>query len=636
VVRRSWAGLRKIVFVGSVMILLFSFRAAVFAGASMNHVRVAKMSDAQVEKLWRNMRPVRLAPPVMTAQVTSATGEKENEVMTPENQNGEKKKAYELHGEERFGGYYDQVTGNKENAQLDEGPQFLQELDLSLLHHGKNGREFEMVFNSRLTDDKYVDTEHASIVDFHINISNQTYLFTLGDYLGTLSDFTFNQALRGVYLEKAFPELKGLKIIALAGIQNDRWEAFWKHMENQSYDRYYEGLRVSFVPVGPLTIGFNFINGKDEPGSVSDSANPSLENRVGSADFALSLMDNALNLSGEAAWSWFKATNENGGEFEEAANEHPGSITDAAYRLGGNFTRGMFTMHAGYSRVEPDFRGIGGISTPDTEEYFASMGLNPWPQVTLELGYRGARDNLDGRLETTTRHEMPEVSITFQEIPHLKNLTVGFKFSRSSTDTGNDSVDTDTDTAGMTVDYGIYGFNISAEGEIRDEKDRVDAMNHVKTHSFGFRLDRAFSKGSFQFNPYVGFEWERQRGKTPGSQAPITIDGVEQWEVTSADIPVSILETLRYTRTYTAGCQMTLGNDWDANMDYSYIDEDVNAAGGGNDSKTTTFDVNLTYRILGHEDKLLGLYYKLEDHNYELGNDDFKEQVYGFQLTKRF
>ena len=601
----------------------------------MNQVRVAKMSDTQIEKLWRNMRPVHLASPVMTAQVTNSAGEKENEVLTPQKE--EKKKAFELHGEERFGGYYNQLSGNKDNAQLDEGPQFLQELDLTLLHHGKNGREFEMVFNTRLTDDKYVDTEHASIVDFHVNISNQGYLFTLGDYLGTLSDFTFNQALRGVYFEKEFQDLKGLKIIALAGIQNDRWEAFWKHLENQSYDRYYEGIRVSFVPTEPLTIGFNFINGKDDPGSVSDSTSPSLENRVGSVDFALSLMENALNFNGEAAWSWFKATSERGGELEEVVNERLKSVTDGAYRLGGDFTKGMFTVHAGYSRVEPKFQSIGGISSPDTEEYFATLGLNPWPMVSLELGYRGARNNLDGQLETTTRHKMPEFSITFQEIPHLDNLTVGFKFSRSSTDTGDDSVDNDTDTAGMTADYSIYGFNISAEGEIRDEKDHVDAMNHVKTHSFGFRLDRAFTKGSFQFSPYVGFEWERQRGKTAGSsQTPIDVEGVEQLEVTSGDITVMVLETLRYTRTYTAGCQMNLGKDWDADVAYSYIDEDVNTAGGGNDSETTTLDVSLTYRIFGHEDKLLGLYYKLEDHNYELGNDDYKEEIYGFQLTKRF
>ncbi len=617
--------------------LIFVMALCAFASetSAKNNMRVARMTDTQVEKLWRNMRPVHLEPPVMTAQVTTPSGEKENEVLAPQKE--EKKKAYELHGEERFGGYYNQISGNKENAQMDEGPQFLQELDLTLLHHGKTGREFEMVFNSRLTDDKYVDTEHASIVDFHINISNQGYLFTLGDYLGTLSDFTFNQALRGVYLEKEFPELRGLKIIALAGIQNDRWEAFWKHLDNQSYDRYYEGIRVSFVPTGPLTVGFNFINGKDDPGSVSNSTAPSVENRVGSVDFSLTLLDSALNLNGEAAWSWFKATSEGGGELEEVVNERLKSVTDGAYRLGGDFTKGMFTVHAGYSRVEPKFQSIGGISSPDTEEYFATLGMTPWPQISLELGYRGARNNLDGQLETTTRHRMPELSITFQEIPHLDNLTVGFRFSRSSTDTGNDSVDTDTDTAGMTVDYSIFGFNISAEGEIRDDTDHVDAVNNVKTHSFGFRLDRTFTKGDFQFNPYIGFEWERQRGKTTtGNQASINVEGVEQVEVTREDIVVRVLETLRYTRTYTAGCQMNVGKDVDGEVSYSYIDEDVNAAGGGNDSKTTTLDVNFTYRILGHEDKLLGVYYKLEDHNYELGNDDYKEQIYGFQLTKRF
>ncbi len=623
---------------GMVVVSLFTmfWCSVVSAGSYMNQVRVARMSDTQIEKLWRNMRPVHLAPPVMTAQVTSPSGEQENEVMTPQ-KSPEKIKAFEFHGEERFGGYYNQISGNKENAQMDEGPQFLQELDLTLLHHGKSGREFEMVFNSRLTDDKYVDTEHASIVDFHINVSNQGYLFTLGDYMGTLSDFTFNQALRGGYLEKEFPNLKGMKIIALTGIQNDRWEAFWKHLENQSYDRYYEGIRMSFVPVGPLTVGFNFINGKDDPGSVSGSTAPALENRVGSLDFALTLLDSALNLNGEAAWSWFKSTSKRGGELEEAVNERSHSVTDGAYRLGGDFTRGMFTVHAGYSRVEPKFQSIGGISSPDTEEYFAMLGLTPWPQVSLELGYRGARNNLDRQLETTTRHKMPEFTITFQEIPHLENLTVGFKFSRSSTDTGDDSVDNDTDSAGMTVDYSIYDFNISVEGEIRDEKDHVDALNRVKTHSFGFRLDRAFERGNFQFNPYVGFEWERQRGKTTaGSQTPIDVDGVEQFEVTSGDITIVVLETLRYTRTYTAGCQMNLGNNIDAEVAYSYMNEDVNAAGGGNDSKTTTLDMNLTYRILGNENNLLGLYYKLEDHNYELGNDDYKNQVYGFQLTKRF
>ncbi len=609
-----------------------------YAGGNLRQVRVAKMSKSQIEKLWQNMGPSHSIQETKIVQVVTSSGSEETEVVKEASHDESMenaKKTYEIHGEERFGGYYDNVTGNKMNAQIDDGPQFLQELDLSLLHHGKNGREFEMVFNTRLTDDKYVDTEHASIVDFHINVSNQDYLLTLGDYLGTLSDFTFNQALRGVYFEKEFADLRSLKVIALAGIQNDRWESFWKNIEDESYNRYYEGVRVSFLPLTPLTIGFNFINGKDDPASVSDSTNPALEGRVGSMDFALNLLDNALIFGGEAAWSWYKAKLMGDDAFSEAVEDR-GSITDGAYRLTGDYEKGIFAAHAGYSRVEPKFRSLGGTSSPDTEEYFGIVDLTPLPQVTLEAGYRGSRDNLDGQLDTTTRYKMPEVSITFQEIPHLENLTVSFKYNRSSTDTGDDSVDDDTDTYSANLDYSLYKFNLSLEGEYRCKTDHVDRINNIKDHRFGVKLDRSFEKGSFQFSPYIGFEWEREKGHVSGEQSSITVDGVSQIEVSSEDFVPPVYETLRYTRTYSAGCQMNIGKDWDMDVAYSYQNENVNAAGGGNNSETTTLEANLTYRIFGHEDRILNLYYKLDDHNFEFRDDNYKEEVYGFQLSKRF
>jgi len=494
-----------------------------------------------------------------------------------------------------------------------------------------------MVFNSRLTDDKYVDTEHASIVDFHITQSGESYLFTLGDYLGTLSDFTFNQALRGVYAEKTFSSLRGLKVVALAGVMNDRWEAFWKNLESESYARYYEGARVSFNPLKPLTLGFNFINGSDDPGSVPNSTSPTLENRVGSMDFSLNLLDNALTFGGEAAWSWYTSHEAGGGgDADYGMPAREGSLTDTAYKLSGSYQKDKYAINGGYSRVEPKFRSIGGMSSPDTEEYYATADYTPVAQIGLEVGYRASRDNLDGQLDTTTRNKMPEFSITFQEIPHFDNLTVTFKVNRATTDTTDDAIDETTDTGDVEIDYTLYGFHVSANGEIRNKIDDVDRLNDTKTHGFGVHLDRAFEKGLFHFSPYVGFDWERQKGKIQQAQTPIYVDDVEQLEVTGSETTPPVLETLRFTRTYSAGCQLTIGKDWDMDFKYQYVDEDINTVGGGDSSTTSSIDASLTYRIFGHEDDILNLYYRQGDHNFNTGGDDYREDVFGAQLTKRF
>jgi hypothetical protein len=609
-----------------------------YAGGDIRQMSVSKLSKDQVDRLWHTVGAKHvISPEIRTAQVTSPSGEKESEILTAP---GKKRKEgffknFELHGEERFGVYYNRVRGNKDNAQLDEGPQFLQELDLTLQHHGARGREFEMVFNSRLTDDKYVDTEHASIVDFHITQSGESYLFTVGDYLGTLSDFTFNQALRGVYAEKAFSSLRGLKIVALAGVMNDRWEAFWKNLESESYARYYEGARVSFNPLRPLTLGFNFINGSDDPGSVPNSTSPALENRVGSMDFSLAMLDNSLTFGGEAAWSWFES-HDTSGDVDYGITTREGTLTDAAYKLSGSYQKDKYALNGGYSRVEPNFRSIGGMSSPDTEEYYATADYTPIPQIGLMVGYRASRDNLDGQLETTTRNKMPEFSITFQEIPHLDDLTVTFKVNRATTDTTDDSIDETTDTGDVEIEYAIYGFHISANGEIRNKMDDVDRLNNTKTHGFGVHLDRAFEKGIFRISPYVGFDWERQKGKVQQAQTPIYVDGVEQLEVTGGDATPAVFETLRFTRTYSAGCQMTIGKDWDVDFKYQYVDEDINTAGGGDSSTTSSIDASLTYRIFGHENDILSLYYRQGDHNFNTGGDDYREDVFGAQLTKRF
>jgi len=626
-----------VIFIMSVAIG-FVIGSPLYASGDIRQMSVSKLSKDQIDRLWHTVGAKRASSPgIQTAQVTSPSGKKETEILTAPEKKVKKGffKNFELHGEERFGIYYNKIRGNKNNAQIDEGPQFLQELDLILQHHGAHGREFEMVFNSRLTDDKYVDTEHASIVDFHITQSGESYLFTLGDYLGTLSDFTFNQALRGVYAEKSFSSLRGLKIVALAGVMNDRWEAFWKNLESESYARYYEGARISFNPLKPLTLGFNFINGSDDPGSVPNSTSPSLENRVGSIDFSLNLLDNSLAFGGEAAWSWFESR-ETVWNTDYGMPAREGSLTDSAYKLSGSYQKEKYALNGGYSRVEPKFRSIGGMSSPDTEEYYATADYTPIPQIGLEVGYRASRDNLDGQLDTTTRNKMPEFSITFQEIPHFDNLTVTFKVNRATTDTTDDSIDETTDTGDVEIDYTIYGFHISANGEIRNKIDDADRLNDTKTHGFGVHLDRSFEKGLFHISPYVGFDWERQKGKIQQAQTPIVVDDVEQLEVTGSETIPAALETLRFTRTYSAGCQLTIGRDWDMDFKYQYVDEDINAAGGGDSSTTSSIDASLTYRIFGHEDDILMIYYRQGDHNFNTGNDDYKEDVFGAQLTKKF
>ncbi len=623
---------RVLVFVFGFFLFQISFCHLAVSG-SLANVTVAKLTKAQIDKLWRTIGRKPADRSVQTAQVIEESGQKEEEIISssPRERKGFFKK-FELHGEERFSLYHDRVSGNKQNAQIEEGPQFLQELDLSLARHGKNGREFEMVFNSRLTDDQYVDTEHASIVDFHLTESGKSFVVTLGDFLGTLTDFTFNQALRGGYVEKSFSSLKDLKVIALAGVLNDRWEAFWKNLEDESYARYFEGGRISFKPLAPLTLGFNFVNASDDPGSVQGSSMPSLENRLGSMDFSLGLLDNALTFGGEAAWSWYEAHPEDG----DTPSSEQGSMTDAAYRLTGSFQKEKYSLNAGYSRMEPDFRSLGGISSPDTEEYYATLDYAPVDQVSLQLSYHASRDNLDGQLETTTRNKMPELQITFQEIPHLKDLVLMFKLNRTMADSSDDTTNETTDTGDVEIDYTLFKLHIVATGEIRYKTDDADRMNSIRTHSFGVHLDRAFERGKFYFSPYVGFDWERQKGNAMASQTMIDVEGTEQLEVSMQDFAPRVLETLRFTRTYSAGFQASAGKDWDMDFKYQFIDEDVNAAGGGDNSSTTTVDASLNYRLFGSENNLLTFYYKLNDYNFEVHGDDYTEEVLGMRVTKKF
>jgi hypothetical protein len=69
---------------------------------------------------------------------------------------------------------------------------------------------------------------------------------------------------------------------------------------------------------------------------------------------------------------------------------------------------------------------------------------------------------------------------------------------------------------------------------------------------------------------------------------------------------------------------------------YQYGDEDINTAGGGDSSTTSSIDASLTYRIFGYENDILSFYYRQGDHNFNTGGDDYREDVFGAQLTKRF
>ncbi|HSV44063.1 MAG TPA: hypothetical protein VLJ10_05860, partial [Candidatus Bathyarchaeia archaeon] len=110
---------------------------------------------------------------------------------------------------------YDKVSGNKSKSFLDNGWDYLTEVDLNMQEKMWSNYHMEGQLRMRKTDNPRIESRRdVRIKDYSLKISNPDNLFLAGDFYGELSPLTMGSSFEGLTAEMKPNDTIAMKYIA--------------------------------------------------------------------------------------------------------------------------------------------------------------------------------------------------------------------------------------------------------------------------------------------------------------------------------------------------------------------------------------------------------------------------------------
>lgn len=394
----------------------------------------------------------------------------------------------EIHGTQTISGVYYHVDGDKSRSFYPGNEtDYLYEGAINFTKETFAGYSAFGDLEYRVTDDRTVDLQDASVERMYIGFKKQAQEILLGDFYSNFSEYTLGNSLKG--LKVSIGDEKSSRLLLVSGIDTSKWEDLWeKRQEDSSTRRYVWGARLeNSLLSNKLNLNFNYGGARDDKSYVSSSVSPILVNVFGmDARYALGQY---LSLFGEIANSF---TDEDTRKDEEK--------TKNDYALKGGFDLNLkdYNLTTLYSRVGNHFNTTGGFSAQDLETLnFDGIWFMPL-KVKFTHYLHMDRDNLSKTKTTTTKQLNPGGKFAFK-LPLDFNFDLGAdmrkRFSVDKTTNGK----TYTYTSSLARDFGL------AYGTLRYTKavvsDKVSAAQERDSDTVSLALD-----GSFTFKD-VRFSW---------------------------------------------------------------------------------------------------------------------------------
>ena len=371
---------------------------------------------------------------------------------------------------------------------------------------GTNRIQFLGIF--RTTNDPRVDPEQNSFQRGYFRIYNPKTEINLGDYLVNYSRFSYNQNIKGInYVHKFNSKFK---FSANAGIFTDRWgSAFKDYIIGQPFTRVVAGFRAEEKISPNKIIGLNFSEGHDLVGSIRPDLLSGLiatNNQLVSVD---SKMDFGRKFStdGEVA---FSLTN------PDIQHLHV-EVGDWAARFDTRFRSGPFFMRTNYTRMEPNFLSVNARQLADLQDAGVNLGTDLGSHATLEGSFRYTNNDLrHQRPEGPTIFKVPEVKMSFRQIPHLGRtiFDAGYRERRQTGPFLTSPFNTGTDK-NVKIPYADVSLPISTTlltvgYEHRFNNDYRDATQTTSVNRVSFSIRSILDFKGWQFSPLFRYEVERE------------------------------------------------------------------------------------------------------------------------------
>ncbi len=358
----------------------------------------------------------------------------------------------------------------------------------------------------RSTDDVLVDPYDFTLQHMSLERRTKQMNVVAGDFVGYLSDYSVNNALKGAKVEWNHASTP-TKIIFLSGVDASSWNGLLNERKDDGSikRRYVRGGRYETAFADKKIIwGMNY-GGASDDRAYFTATEIYKDINVVSTDFRYQF-SNALLLRGDLAGSSREAHTGEGIVYDPKR--------DKAYRLGIDINKGKYTGSWEYSSVGPHFETTGGFATQDLESLRGSNTFFLTPMLSLSPYLYLTRDNLKNLKSARSNQVNPGTLITWS-LPWSLSLTAGGDFRKQYSDDKSISNNTDTWTLGLSRSFNLVTVGLNyAQAYVRDH---VNPDQERDRDSLGLNFNGQFNLGktgvSWDMGEIVGLEKNLVAGK---------------------------------------------------------------------------------------------------------------------------
>ncbi|MCM8798917.1 MAG: hypothetical protein NC821_05600 [Candidatus Omnitrophica bacterium] len=377
------------------------------------------------------------------------------------------------------------IGGNKSKSFLEEGVDYLTELNLNIQEKLGGNYQFEGQSFLRKTDNRRIETkQELRLKQLNLRVYNPQNLFEFGDFYGDFSPFVLGSSLEGFNIVMS-PE-GGNKYAAVIARSTRADEAAGRFQRNVL------GIKTDYFLFRDSELFSNFRLGaqavtvQDDSSSTERSANTKdLKNTVMSIDGEISWVKN-FSLTYELGYSSY---------LEDADSE---TVKDTAYakafRLQPALNLGSSSFRYLYYYVQPKFHTDLGSASPDKIQHQLNWDYSLNERVVFSFSENYYWDHLSGS-SLTKRTTYDEKYFNFNLKPFLQRKNFSLRpyinYQTKDSDDRENSAEAKTKTIGFSFNDSLdertnYSFNY----EYRAFRDEASKTSSDYFHRLGFNLGK--------------------------------------------------------------------------------------------------------------------------------------------------
>lgn len=470
-------------------------------------------------------------------------------------------------------------------------------------------REFDLNLSGLSTDDGRINPEALSLTNLQLRMADARRVISLGDTFEPFSHYTLNSALKGLSWRTGTPGRP--EITFVYGYSYPNWNSFANDSTNKAVTRIGYGARVK-KDLSPMwTVGFNAMKSTDDDRVLP--TDPLYDIDLYGVDWEYRPFSD-LTLRGELCYG--------NTQTDPGSGEATTSSTGLAHRFVFDGNTGKTRILMEYERVAPGFATVLGSAISDRERVKLKWRQKNSRTVTMNYGVVWYQDNLAGQKDYTTSHLRPEIGITVRNPLGKSGASADITYRLDRRFGGGKSTTNGFWMTGYRAPLGDVDCDANAGYTSYETRDPLLVPTEVKEYVYGATFSTSTSRGNSVLRPYVkmgGWVSEDERSNLR-----------------------------KRVREFSVGCGLNVPAgrlSADVKLGWNKLKPAVarqTGAGGPSgvkDNSAKMFGVVTVYYtppFLAKSNQQIFLKAYLNDYNYVVDQEDFRENSVAFGLTRQY